>query len=240
MTNPWWVMTVAVAGPMLGALAGILIPPQGALLDRMLAFAAGTMLAISFLELLPEALLLSSPAAVAAGLAAGLCVMSLLDLTVPHLHPEKAGAGSMRRTALLMLAAISLHNLPEGIAMAAGEAGGSALLIASAIATHDIPEGICTCAPYYAATGRRAKAFWLSAATAAPTVAGYLAGRYLLHGLNPFALGTVTASTAGLMIYISCEELLPASRRGTARPQYGALALFAGIILVLLLGAVMK
>ena len=83
------------------------------------------------------------------------------------------------RTALLMVAAIMLHNLPEGIAMAAGGQSRTMLLIAVAIATHDIPEGICTAAPYLYATHRRGRAFWLSLSTCLPTLLGYGLGRLL-------------------------------------------------------------
>ena len=133
-------------------------------------------------------------------------------LALHRLLPAVPNAPSApRRTALLMVAAIMLHNLPEGIAMAAGSENRTMLLIAVAIATHDVPEGICTAAPYLYATHHRAKAFWLSLSTCLPTLLGYGLGRLLWRQVPAYTMGMVTACIAGLMITISCEELIPAS-----------------------------
>ena len=156
-------------------------------------------------------------------------------LALHRLLPAAPNAPSApRRTALLMVAAIMLHNLPEGIAMAAGRQSRTMLLIAVAIATHDIPEGICTAAPYLYATHRRGRAFWLSLSTCLPTLLDYGLGRLLWRGLPPFTMGMVTACIAGLMITISCEELIPAEAGGSDRLS-AMPALMAGVILVLVL-----
>lgn len=234
------ILTIAVLGPVLGSLAGILLPPGEALLNRLLSFAAGTMLAISFLELLPESIRQSSVAGCAAGLFVGLLAMMALHSLLPEIPvgKEGGGRGQKKNTALLMVAAIMLHNLPEGIAMSAGSEGGTMLLIAAAIATHDIPEGICTAAPYYYATGRRAAAFGISVSTALPTLLGFWAGKRLLSGLHPFTMGIITGCIAGLMIAISCDELIPAEPgKGRTRAMP---ALMVGIIFVLLLRQAMR
>lgn len=108
------------------------------------------------------------------------------------------------------------------------------LLIAVAIATHDVPEGICTAAPYLYATHHRAKAFWLSLSTCLPTLLGYGLGRLLWRQVPAYTMGMVTACIAGLMITISCEELIPASPGGSDRLS-AMPALMAGVILVLVL-----
>ena len=131
MRDTIWVPVVAVLGPLVGSAIGVLLPSRESLLRRLLAFAAGTMLTLSFLELLPESLAACSPPACAAGLAVG--VFGVLALH--RLLPAAPNAPSApRRTALLMVAAIMLHNLPEGIAMAAGGQSRTMLLIAVAIA----------------------------------------------------------------------------------------------------------
>ena len=231
MRDTIWVPVVAVLGPLVGSAIGVLLPSRESLLRRLLAFAAGTMLTLSFLELLPESLAVCSPPACAAGLAVG--VFGVLALH--RLLPAAPNAPSApRRTALHMVAAIMLHNHPEGIAMAAGGQSRTMLLIAVAIATHDIPEGICTAAPYLYATHRRGRAFWLSLSTCLPTLLGYGLGRLLWRGLPPFTMGMVTACIAGLMITISCEELIPAEAGGSDRLS-AMPALMAGVILVLVL-----
>lgn len=146
MRETLWVPVVAVLGPLIGSAVGVLLPSRESLLHRLLAFAAGTMLTLSFLELIPESLSACSPPACAAGLAVGVFGVLALHRILPAV-PNAPSAP--RRTALLMVAAIMLHNLPEGIAMAAGSENRTMLLIAVAIATHDVPEGICTAAPYF-------------------------------------------------------------------------------------------
>lgn len=157
MRETLWVPVVAVLGPLIGSAVGVLLPSRESLLHRLLAFAAGTMLTLSFLELIPESLSACSPPACAAGLAIGVFGVLALHHLLPPTPPSHPGGEC--RTALLMVAAIMLHNLPEGIAMAAGSENRTMLLIAVAIATHDVPEGICTAAPYLYATHHRAKAF---------------------------------------------------------------------------------
>ena len=231
MRDTIWVPVVAVLGPLVGSAIGVLLPSRESLLRRLLAFAAGTMLTLSFLELLPESLADCSPPACAAGLAVG--VFGVLALH--RLLPAAPNASSApRRTALLMVAAIMLHNLPEGIAMAAGGQSRTMLLIAVAIATHDIPEGLCPAAPSLYAPPRRGRAFWLSLSTCLPTLLGYGLGRLLWRDLPPFTMGMVTACIAGLMITISCEELIPAEAGGSDRLS-AMPALMAGVILVLVL-----
>ena len=221
----------SVAQSIAAVLGALLVLKVRTCLPFLLAFAAGTMLTLSFLELIPESLSACSPPACAAGLAVGVFGVLALHRLLPAV-PNAPSAP--RRTALLMVAAIMLHNLPEGIAMAAGSENRTMLLIAVAIATHDVPEGICTAAPYLYATHRRAKAFWLSLSTCLPTLLGYGLGRLLWRQVPAYTMGMVTACIAGLMITISCEELIPASPGGSDRLS-AMPALMAGVILVLVL-----
>lgn len=233
------IILVAVLGPFIGSAAGVLLPAKEKLLEQLLAFAAGTMLTISFVELVPESIAQSSVAGCAAGLAVGVLAMLLLHRLLPEIPVGRAGTRAQKKqTALLMLLAIMLHNLPEGIAMAAGGESRTMLLIAAAIATHDIPEGICTAAPYYYATGKRGRAFLLSVSTAVPTLLGFALGKALLRDIPPFAMGTVTGSVAGLMIAISCEKLIPGEQGSDRVRSMPALA--AGIIFVLLLRGMIR
>ena len=104
MNETLWVPLVAVLGPLLGSAVGVLLPSRKNLLPRLLAFAAGTMLTISFLELIPESMAYCPPAGCFAGLAVG--VLGVLALRL--LLPETRHDGRERHTALLMLAAIAV------------------------------------------------------------------------------------------------------------------------------------
>ena len=242
MDNIRMVLAISLSGPLLGSLAGVMIRPRPSVMYAMLSFAGGTMLAISFLEMLPESLAMCGAPAAVAGILIGLLLMLLLTELFPRIKEqgtlEDAGRAEMENISLLMVAAIFLHNFPEGMAMASGASmsqSNKMLFLAVALAVHDIPEGICTSAPYYYATGRRLRAFLLSASTALPVVIGFFLGRWVFAGLNDFTMGTIIASIAGLMIYVSCEELIPTSQKGKY-PRFSMTALMLGIILVVLMG----
>lgn len=126
------------------------------------------------------------------------------------------------RMGLFTALAIAIHNFPEGLAtfLAALEDPALGVAIAAAIALHNIPEGISVSVPIYYATGSRRKAFVYSALSglAEPVGAavGFLAIRTLFGGSNAIvpseAMGVLFGGVAGIMVYISLDELLPTSR----------------------------
>ena len=125
------------------------------------------------------------------------------------------------RMGLFTALAIGIHNLPEGLAtfLAALNDPGLGVAIAVAIAMHNIPEGISVSVPIFFATGDRKKAFVYSflSGLAEPVGAGiaYL-GIYFFLGADgvvpPQVMGILFAGVAGIMVYISLDELLPTSR----------------------------
>lgn len=139
---------------------------------------------------------------------------------VPGAH-EHIHHGKLMRMGLFTALAIGIHNLPEGLAtfLAALSDPGLAVAIAVAIALHNIPEGISVSVPIFFATGNRKKAFLYSllSGLAEPVGAGlaYLA-IYAVFGsggaVPPQVMGLLFAGVAGIMVYISLDELLPTSR----------------------------
>ena len=121
----------------------------------------------------------------------------------------------LMKTGLFVALGIGIHNFPEGMATFAGALEDTSLgiAIAAAIAIHNIPEGLAVAAPIYAATGSRKKAFWWSffSGVAEPVGAG-LAAVVLLPFLNDVVLGYVLAAVAGIMVFISLDELIPVAR----------------------------
>lgn len=236
-----FILIISVLGPVIGSGLGVLKRPSFPFICNMLCFAAGVMLAISFLELIPQSIGFSSVTGCIAGIAAGSLAMFGLDKLIPHLHPELCSQEqgcNLRRTSVYLLLGIFLHNFPEGMAIAAGGVTGvkASLSIALAIGIHNIPEGICTSAPYYHVTGKRLRAFLLSSATALPVLVGYLAGRYLFRVITPQAVGVIIAATAGIMIYITEDELIPNSCSGTTHQTI--FSLMIGVVFVILLGLI--
>jgi len=132
-----------------------------------------------------------------------------------------------------------MHNFPEGMAMGIGSVGGFglSLSIALSLAIHHVPESICTSAPFYYITKKRLKSFLVSFATTIPTVSGFLFAYYIFPGIPLATVGFLVAATAGLMIYISIDELIPTSCCKAA--GHGAIfSLILGVLSVVLLGMI--
>jgi len=121
----------------------------------------------------------------------------------------------LMRMGLFTALAIGIHNFPEGLAtfLAALDDPTLGLAVAVAIALHNIPEGISVSVPIYYATGQRRKAFAWSLLSGLAEPAGAVAGYVALRRfLSPLVTGTAFGAVAGIMVYISLDELLPASR----------------------------
>jgi ZIP family zinc transporter len=235
------IVIISALGPIIGSAIGVLRKPSFGYICNMLCFAAGVMLAISFLNLIPESIHLSSVSVCMLGLVCGSMVMYGLDRIIPHIHPQLCAQEqgcNLQRTSIYLLMGIFLHNFPEGMAIAIGSVTDTkiSLAIALAIAIHNVPEGICTSAPYYHTTGARLKSFLLSSATAGPIIIGYVLARYLFTNIPLQVVGFIIGSTAGLMIYITADELIPQSCAGTNHQTI--FSLIVGIIFVILLGTI--
>ena len=164
-----------------------------------------------------------------------------VDRIIPHIHPELCSQEqgcNLQRTSVYLILGIFLHNFPEGMAIAIGSVTEIkvSLVIALAIAIHNIPEGICTSAPFYLTTGKRLKSFLVSSSTAVPILIGYLLARYLFGYITPMVIGFIIGATAGLMIYITVDEIIPNSCAGTDHRTI--FSLLSGIIFVILLGLI--
>ena len=135
----------------------------------------------------------------------------------PGYHHHK-----LMRMGLMTALAISIHNFPEGMAtfLAALDDPSLGLAIALAIALHNIPEGISVSVPIFYATGNRKKAFFHSVmsglAEPVGALVGYLGILYFFGGTDqavpPQVMGVLFGGVAGIMVYISLDELLPTSR----------------------------
>jgi ZIP family zinc transporter len=238
------ILGISVAGPILGSFLGVVRKPSEKFMYTALAFAGGVMLSISFLELIPESIELSSATGCAIGILIGVLIMFLLDKLIPHIHPEfgiPEQGSKLKKTATYLILGIFLHNIPEGMAIALGEApeiGVNVYVIALAIAIHNIPEGICTSAPYYHSSKKRLKSFLLSSSTAIPIVIGFLVASVLYRFISESMIGIIAGATAGLMIYITSDEIIPTScSQSDHKPIF---SLIFGILFVILLKSVIS
>jgi len=209
------------------AIAYFIKKPKIIYLSFSLGLSAGVMIYISFMELLPEALQAVGQFWGLAVFFIGIASIALIDLIVPEPENPHEYEGldepmarrenrQLMRTGLLTALAIGVHNFPEGLATFASALSNVRLgvFIAMAIAIHNIPEGIAVSVPIFYATGNKNKAFFYSFLSGLSEPAGAGIGYLiLLPFLTPAVLSAVLAFIAGVMIYISLDELLPMAHR---------------------------
>lgn len=157
----------------------------------------------------------------------GIAIIAAIDALVPErenpheiANCEECPAGGNRaglmRMGLFSALAIGIHNFPEGLATFVGALGDPALgiSITVAIAIHNIPEGIAVSMPIYYATGSRIKAFVYSSLSGFAEPIGALVGYFLLQRIfGESMFGLTFAAVAGIMVYISLDELLPTAEK---------------------------
>jgi len=205
-------------------------------LSAALGFSAGVMIYVSFMEIVPKALAsLEEVYGYTKGYIyttlaffAGILIIGVIDKLVPEsenpheIHsPDEMTKEQIREKELLRMGmfsalAIAIHNFPEGIATFMGALSDPALgvSIAVAIAIHNIPEGIAVSVPIYYATGDKKKAFTYSFLSGLSEPIGAIIGYFILRSfINDAMFGVVFASVAGIMVYISLDELLPTAEK---------------------------
>ena len=206
-----------------GALAFVIKKENLSVLSLGLGFSAGVMIYVSFMEILPQAtqalgaLYGEKPGAWAAvGLFfLGIVIAWLIDTLLPSHHVEEHTldkSAKLEHLGLFTALALAIHNFPEGLAtfMASMQDAALGVSIAVAVAIHNIPEGVAVALPVYHATGKRAQAFWYSAGSGMAEPVGAVLGFFLLRSfLHEAAFGVLFALIAGIMVYISLDELLP-------------------------------
>jgi ZIP family zinc transporter len=203
------------------------------LLDGMLGFAAGVMTAASFWSLLAPAIEIAASRpgpdwlpALAGFLSGGLTIWAL-DKTLPHLHPDlprdKAeGPKTAWRRSILLVSAITLHNIPEGLAVGVafgGIASGlpaasltAAAALALGIGIQNFPEGVAVAMPLRGEGVGRLKCFWYGQLSAAVEPVAAVAGAAAVVYATPI-LPYALAFAAGAMLFVVVEELVPAAQR---------------------------
>ena len=258
--------TIAGLATGIGGLLAFFSRPgkdNGRFLSASLGFYGGVMVFISLAELMPEArhALVGEYGSPHGGLlamlalAAGMVITAVIDKMIPevenphHVRSEEefnhAGDASederrkLGRSGLMFALAIGIHNFPEGLATFAGGLSGMdvALPLTCAIALHNIPEGIAIAVPIFYATGNRKKAFMYSLFSGLAEPVGALIGFLILMPfLSATLLAVLFAIVAGIMIYITFDELLPMAE------TYGQHHIvLAGLLLGMLgMGAVME
>lgn len=204
-------------------------------LSATLGFSAGVMIYVSMVEIFAEAKksLINELGnkkgywVCVISFFAGIALIALIDKFVPQKEnphemrdvnemEEKDDSDALLRMGMFSALAIAIHNFPEGIAtfMSAIQDPKLGISIAVAVAIHNIPEGIAVSIPVYYATGNRKKAFLYSFLSGLSEPLGAIVGFILLRQfINPSMFGIIFAAVAGIMVYISLDELLPTAEK---------------------------
>ena len=235
-------------------------------LTGSLGFSAGVMIYVSMVEIFVkgrdalESSVGSTTGYLYATLAffGGILLIALIDKLVPsyenphEIHDisemeevdkvELERRKNLHRMGLFSALAIAIHNFPEGLATFVGGLQDPALglSIAVAVAIHNIPEGIAVSVPLYYATGSRKKAFFYSFLSGLAEPVGAIVGYFLLlRFFNDFVFGLLFAVVAGIMVFISLDELLPTAEKYGEHhiAMYGVVAGMAVMAISLLLFA---
>ncbi|MFP3917282.1 zinc transporter ZupT [Lysinibacillus telephonicus] len=234
-------------------------------LSIALGFSAGVMIYVSLVEIFVKAKDSLTAALgetqgywmTVVGFFAGIIFIALIDRFIPKknnphevktvedVHAAELNAKAINEEQLMKMGlftalAIGIHNFPEGIAtfMSAIQDPNVGIAIAIAVAIHNIPEGIAVAVPIYFATGNRKKAFKLSFISGlAEPVGAIVAFLILMPFLNDIMFGVIFAAVAGIMVFISLDELLPAAKKydETHLSIYGLVAGMAVMAISLLL-----
>ena len=215
----------------IGGLISILAPNTNKrFLSVALGFSAGVMIYVSMVEIFFKA---ESALILELGMKngkiinvisffAGMIIIAIIDRLIPseqnpHEIKTEENYKSIKliRMGLFTALAIAIHNFPEGLAtfISAMQSPQVAIPIVIAIAIHNIPEGIAVAMPIYHATGSKSKAFKLSLLSGLAEPFGAIIGFVILMPImNDIVFGIIFAAVAGIMVFISIDELLPAAR----------------------------
>lgn len=215
-------------------------------LSISLGFSAGIMIYLSFMEILPASLNIVSQVWGYLGFFIGAFIIGIIDKVIPNnenphefFHRQsdlkKLQTSHTRhhllKIGILTALSIAIHNFPEGFItfMSLLEYPQIGIGIAVAIALHNIPEGMAVSVPILYATGSRKKAFWYSFLSGLSEPMGALFGYILLQPfLSQTVWGMILSATAGIMVYIALEELLPTAKR-YSQNHLSILSVFIGM-----------
>lgn len=261
--NLWFAFGLtAIAGLSTGigsAIAFFLRRDNKGFLAGSLGFSAGVMIYVSFVEMFPQACEYLSghygekPGMwiAVAGFFGGMLLIGLIDYLVPsYANPHDAVLAEdvevhgvdrhLKRIGVMTALAIGIHNFPEGAVTFFATLSDPAVgvSIAVAIALHNIPEGIAVSVPVFYATGSKARAFWISFLSGISEPIGAIVAYLLFRAfLGEQMMGIVYAAVAGIMVFVSLDQLIPNAKKYGEGHQsvYGLIAGMAIMAVTLIL-----
>jgi ZIP family zinc transporter len=211
------------------------------LLDVMLGFSAGVMLAAPSFSLIVPAIDMSGPWVAVFGLVLGAFVLHLIDRFIPHFHPTLGAEGppSKLSKVWLFVIAITIHNFPEGLAVGVSFGTGNVaagLVVAMAIGLQNMPEGLAVALPLLREGYSRRKSIWYGTLTGLIEPVGGLLGVAVVSIFHPILLWALAFAT-GAMLFVVSDEMIPEShRKGFEREA--TFGLIVGFVIMMLLDSI--
>ena len=210
-------------------------------LQFFLGLSGGVMIYVAFVELLPSAINNIGPLRANVAFFGGIILFMLIDFLIPHEYiaeriKTKDQDKQLMAAGIFTAMGIAIHNFPEGIAVFISALANIKLgvILAIAIALHNIPEGIAVAMPVFYATQKKRKAFWYSFLAGFAEPAGaVVAILILMPFLNLSVLSFCLALVAGIMVFISFDELLPLSCQNEGY-HISTLGVFVGMAIMAL------
>ena len=227
----WQGLIFGMIGTTLGGILGVFINfKTNKIISFILEFAAGLMTAIICFDLIPEALNIISIFICIIGIVLGIISMLFFDNFINKLYKKNLKYNSLLKTGLIVGIGLTIHNLPEGLAIGSGfkvsESLGVSLAIA--IAIHDFPEGISMAVPMNKGGFSKIKSIILTALSGITTGIGALFGA-IIGNISENLIGISLAFAAGTMLYIVSCELIPESNR-LYKGRFSSIGNMLGII----------
>ncbi len=200
--------------------------------DLLIAFTAGIMVAASTFGLIPQAVEESGIFALALGLVVGVVVLDLIEKNIPHVDVEgDAGIASFDAKSLLVIIALFIHNIPEGLSTGFSYASaneGLGPLVAMSIGAQNIPEGLILGVFLLNSDASKWKAFLIVALTGLMEMVSAVAG-YFAAGAIENLIGFGLSFAAGAMLFIVYKELIPESH-GHGYERVSTYSFIAGLL----------
>nr|HDO80166.1 ZIP family metal transporter [Candidatus Bathyarchaeota archaeon] len=211
-------------------------------MDALVGFAAGVMLAATFFSLLLPSMEIGGIIPASLGLLAGVATIHLIDRFIPHFHPVTGVEGGRSKLAKvwLLIIAMTIHNFPEGLAVGVSFGGGAfdvGFTVAIAIGLQNIPEGLAVAVPLVNEGYGRLKAARYATLTGLVEPVGGVLGASLVTAFTatfPWAL----ALAAGAMLYIVSDEMIPESH-AKGHEREATLGVISGFIVMMILDTIM-
>ncbi|MFO7794529.1 MAG: zinc transporter ZupT [Promethearchaeati archaeon] len=234
-----------------GLIAFFYKDPGPKFLSMVMGLSAGVMLFISFTELLQEAIITFNSIFIGSlFFFVGMGIMFVIDILITHKYhfqedyfkKECTIDERLTKASIFVFLGIFIHNLPEGLATVVGtidniEIG---IILAVAIALHNIPEGIAVAIPTCEATQSKKKGFfWAFLSGMSEPLGAIIFGLILLPFINALILSALLAVVAGIMVYVSIDELLPVSQC-FGNERWSIIGIVAGMFVMALSLAILE